>query len=221
MRPKDLAPPFAAPLFKLAGASVVCEDGTIESGELWVGGEQVVKITSTTSSSSDLVPTIDCRGKILVPGLVDIHQHVTGGGGEKGWGSRCPEASVFELAEAGITTFCGVLGTDSVSRTLENLLAKVRGLAESGLTGFMYTGAYRLPPPTLCGSTLRDVMLIPEVIGIGEVAIADHRGSQPTVLELARYASEARVGGMLSDKAGVTYCHMGPQRGNQAFERPR
>ena len=52
-------------------------------------------------------------------------------------------------------------------------------------------------------------MLIPECIGIGEVAISDHRGTQPSVSDLARYASEARVGGMLSDKAGVTYCHLG------------
>ena len=35
------------------------------------------------------------------------------------------------------------------------------------------------------------------------LAISDHRSSQPTFDELARLASEAHVGGMLSGKAGV------------------
>jgi len=59
---------------------------------------------------------VDARGGVVVPGLIDMHVHVTGGGGEMGPGSRTPEATVGELVDAGITTVVGVLGTDCVSR---------------------------------------------------------------------------------------------------------
>ena len=52
-------------------------------------------------------------------------------------------------------------------------------------------------------------MLIDECIGIGEIAIADHRGSQLSWQELARVASEARVGGMCAAKAGIVMVHVG------------
>ncbi len=53
------------------------------------------------------------------------------------------------------------------------------------------------------------MILIDRVIGSGEIAISDHRSSQPTVQELARIASEARIGGMLSGKAGIVNIHVG------------
>jgi hypothetical protein len=43
--------------------------------------------------------------------------HVTGGGGEAGPASRCPESQLSAFLNAGITTVVGVCGTDSVSRS--------------------------------------------------------------------------------------------------------
>ena len=40
-----------------------------------------------------------------------------GGGGEAGPASRCPEAQLSQLIDAGITTAVGVLGTDGISRS--------------------------------------------------------------------------------------------------------
>ncbi len=56
-------------------------------------------------------------------------------------------------------------------------------------------------------------MLIDQIIGVGEIAIADHRGSQLSVHELARVAAECRVGGMLSGKAGIVFVHVGDGKG--------
>ncbi|KAK9834177.1 hypothetical protein WJX81_005973 [Elliptochloris bilobata] len=138
-----------------------------------------------------------------------MHIHVCGGGGEAGPASRCPEAPISALVDAGITTLVGVLGTDTVSRSQENLVAKCRALAAEGLTARHWAGGYAYPPPTVTGSAQRDVALLESCVGVGEVAVSDHRGSAPTAVELARLASEVRVGGMLSSKAGLTYCHMG------------
>jgi len=55
----------------------------------------------------------------------------------------------------------------------------------------------------------RDIALIDEVIGVGEVAISDHRSSFPTTEELIRITEHARVGGMLGGKAGIINIHMG------------
>ncbi|KAL3701721.1 hypothetical protein R1sor_019743 [Riccia sorocarpa] len=152
---------------------------------------------------------LDVNGSVIVPGFIDVHVHVTGGGGEAGPASRTPEAGLSQLIDGGLTTVVGILGTDCVSRSLENLRVKVAGLKDEGLTAYMWSGCYHVPPPTLTGSLMRDMMLIEEVVGAGEIAISDHRGSWPRASELLNIISEARVGGMLSGKAGLMHAHMG------------
>jgi beta-aspartyl-dipeptidase (metallo-type) len=61
----------------------------------------------------------------------------------------------------------------------------------------------------MTGSVRSDLVLIDKVIGAGEIAVSDHRSSQPTFEEIARLAAECRVGGMLGGKAGVLHIHMG------------
>ncbi len=92
----------------------------------------------------------------------------------------------------------------------ENLVAKVRGLAADGITAFHWCGAYRLPPATATGSVQHDLCLLESCVGVGEVAVSDHRGSAPSPQELLRLVLDARVGGMLAGKAGLVHCHMGP-----------
>lgn len=144
-----------------------------------------------------------------VPAFIDQHVHVTGGGGEGGCGSRCPEIAAADIASMGIGTVVGVLGTDSISRSPADVLAKVRSLRAEGIAAYMYTGAYRVPPPTLTGDLQRDLAWIPEVIGLGEIAISDHRSSQPQPQEIARLVSEVRVGAMLAGKRGICHFHLG------------
>lgn len=151
---------------------------------------------------------VDAAGKLLVPGLIDLHLHLIGGGGEMGPRSRTPEATLSGLSTAGITTAVGVLGTDGLTRSPAALLAKVRGLEQEGLSAYMYTGAYHLPSPTVTGSVRDDLILIDKVVGV-KVAVSDHRGAQPTRVELAKLAGEARVGGMLGGKPGLVHAHVG------------
>lgn len=156
---------------------------------------------------------VDGRGRYLVPGLVDPLAHITGGGGEGGFGFRTPELAASEALAAGVTTLVAALGTDSLTRTPAQVLGKVREFRAAGVSAYMYTGSYHLPVKTLTGSVESDIMLIPEVLGVGEVAISDHRSSAPTHDELARLASEARVAGLLSGKSGVSFFHLGDGRG--------
>ena len=152
---------------------------------------------------------IDGSGKVLVPGFIDSHVHILGGGGEGGFSTRTPEATLSSLTSAGVTTVVGTLGTDGISRDMNSLLAKARGLEEEGISTFIYTGSYRLPVKTITGDIMKDIMAIDKIIGIGEIAISDHRSSQPTFDEFAKAVAESRVAGMLSGKAGIINTHLG------------
>ncbi|MGB9907102.1 MAG: beta-aspartyl-peptidase [Candidatus Saccharicenans sp.] len=166
------------------------------------------------------VKTIEGSQLTAVPGLIDPHVHILGGGGEGGPATRAPELRLEDSLSCGVTTVIGCLGTDSVTRHPSSLLAKARALEIEGLSTWIYTGAYNLPTPTLTGSVRSDIALIDKVIGAGEIAISDHRSSQPTFEEFLRLVAECRVGGMLGGKAGVAHFHLGDgRRGLEYFFR--
>lgn len=178
--------------------------------QILISGGKIVAMAADIRLETNLpITTTDCRGAIVCPGFVDTLTHVTGGGGEGGFATRTPEMQVSDAIKGGVTTVTGALGTDAVCRTHHELVAKVKALRDEGLSAYFYTGNYHYPVRTLTGSVQQDIMLIEECIGIGEIAIADHRGSQMSWRELARVASEARVGGLCAGKAGIVSVHVG------------
>ncbi len=154
-------------------------------------------------------PVVDISDKIVTPGFIDTHVHILGGGGEGGPATRAPEIALEDIISSGVTTVIGCLGTDGTTRHMESLLAKARGLEAEGITTYIFSGSYQIPVVTITGSVRTDIALIDKVVGSGEIAISDHRSSQPTFEEFARLAAECRIGGMLGQKAGVLHCHLG------------
>lgn len=177
--------------------------------DVLVAGHKIAAVEPSIQLEGPHVQVVDAEGRYLLPGLVDALTHPCGGGGEGGFGNRTPELSAADFARAGITTPVGALGTDSVTRSLDVLFGHVMGLRAQGVDAYMYTGAYRVPPATLTGEVMRDLVMIDPVIGVGEVAISDHRSSAPTVEELRRIAADARVGGIVAGKAGTILIHVG------------
>lgn len=155
------------------------------------------------------VTVFDGKDKILVPGFIDSHVHILGGGGEGGYRTRTPEITLTDIIKGGVTTVVGCLGTDGISRNMISLLAKARGLEEEGLTTFIYAGSYRMPVTTITGEVMKDLITIDKIIGVGEIAISDHRSSQPTLDEIKKLAADTRVGAMLAGKAGILNIHLG------------
>lgn len=156
------------------------------------------------------IQEIDAKEKIATPGFIDGHFHLLGGGGENGFHNRTPEVQLTDLTLAGVTTACGLLGTDGVGRDDAALLSKAHALETEGITTYMYVGNYRLPVETITDSIIKDIMIIDKCIGVGEIAIADHRNGAPTFEEFAHACADARVGGLLAGKAGVVNIHVGP-----------
>ncbi|MCQ2969829.1 MAG: beta-aspartyl-peptidase [Clostridium sp.] len=176
-----------------------------------LAGEKIEGIYDKVNVPKDFISIeiIDGRGKSCLPGFIDSHVHIIGGGGEGGFRTRIPEINIKTLIESGITSVVGCLGTDSVCRNMETLLAKVNSLDEEGITAYCYTGSYDIPVKTLTDSIKKDVMLIEKIIGVGEIALSDHRSTQPTYDEFVRAISETRVGGLLSGKSGIVNIHLG------------
>ena len=169
---------------------------------LWIG-ESEPDLSLTGVSRDNL------RGRRVVPGFIDGHAHVTGGGGESGFASRVPPVPLSRFTRAGVTSVVGVLGTDDTTRDTRALLAQTRALREEGMSAWCHTGGYHLPPVTLIGSVRDDIVHLDPVIGVGEVAISDHRSSQPTLDEILRVASDVHVAGLITGKAGILHLHLG------------
>lgn len=178
--------------------------------DVLIAGGKICKIGENLEISPCLdVEVIDGTGKILLPGFIDCHVHVLGGGGEGGFANRTPEATLSGLTRYGITTVVGCLGTDGIGRHVEGLVAKVKGLNAQGITAYAYTGSYEIPVHTVTDSIVKDIMMIEEVLGVGEIAISDHRSSQPSFEAFAKVCADSRLGGILSGKAGIINIHLG------------
>ncbi|MCX8058921.1 MAG: beta-aspartyl-peptidase [Spirochaetes bacterium] len=177
--------------------------------DVLIVGNKIGKIDKDINISGIEYELIDGRDKMVFPGFIDSHVHITGGGGEGGFATRTPEIILSDIIKGGITTIIGTLGTDGVTRSLENLYAKSKALEIEGITTYIYTGSYRVPISTFTGSIMKDIILIDKVIGVGEIALSDHRSSQPTIEEVKRLTADARVAGLISGKAGIVNIHMG------------
>ncbi len=192
-----LTPPCAAPV----------------AADLLVGGGRVLALTSPGELDAFIgapqVEDVDAAGLTVLPGLVDAHVHLSGGGGEAGFRTRVPRRMLTDLVTAGVTTAIGVLGTDGVTRTMRDLVATTLGLREEGLSAWCFTGNYAVPVVTLTGAVRDDIVFCDAILGVGELAVSDHRSSQPTLDELLRVASDAYVAGLTAGKAGLLHLHLG------------
>jgi beta-aspartyl-dipeptidase (metallo-type) len=152
---------------------------------------------------------IDANDCLLCPGLIDPHQHLVGGSGERGFSTMTPEIFLEELVGGGTTTVVGCLGVDVTMRNMTALAGKAKALVEDGVDALLWTGGYRIPPATLTATARTDILFVQEIIGVGEVAISDERSSDPDARELAAVVHEAHVAGMLARKCGLTHFHVG------------
>lgn len=183
---------------------LICNDRIIQIAD---------QIDFTWDSSEFKV--LDGHGKILVPGFIDQHVHIIGGGGEDGFASLIREVQMTDCVKYGVTSVVGLLGTDANAKSVAALVAKAKALREQGMSAWCLTGSYAYPSVNLTGSVAHDVAFIDEVIGV-KIAISDHRSSNVSKEELARLATQVRTAGLLAKKAGIVHMHTG--RGKKGYK---
>lgn len=183
----------------------------------YIGKKDILIIYDKIHKVEDDIPqdmlfeaeVVDCSGKLVLPGFIDQHVHITGGGGEEGPGSRIPEIMLGDIVSAGVTTAVGLLGLDAITRSVGSVLAKARALEEEGLTAYIYTGSYGMPTSTLTGKPLTDIAFVDKILGAGEIAISDYRSAHPSLQQLKELAWEVRTGALIGKKPGVVHIHVG------------
>ena len=176
----------------------------IAAGKIITVSKDSIELDANLLSSD-----VDFKDKRVIPGIIDAHAHITGGGGEAGFKTKVPALHLSQYTKAGVTTVIGLLGTDDTTRNTSSVIAQVYALREEGLSAWCYTGGYHLPLSTLTDSVRKDMVHIEPIIGVGELAISDHRSSQPTFNEIARIAGDVHVAGIMTGKAGIVHFHLG------------
>ena len=177
-------------------------------------GEKICRIDDKITGYDELpdAEVFDFSGKKLLPGYIDMHVHICGGGGEAGVASRVPQSQLSVFFKSGITSCVGLLGTDGITRSVEDLVAKARALTEEGMTVYTLTSCYQYPPKTMTGSIEKDIVMLTPMIGV-KIAVSDHRSSNPSGDDLIAVGVQARRAGLISNTAGLVTMHMGSGKG--------
>ncbi len=176
--------------------------------DILVGGGKILSIGKNLECNAAELTEWDAKGKIVLPGFIDQHVHITGAGGKHGFSSMTPELKMTELLIHGTTTVVGLLGTDGSTRSVKSLYAKAKALDTEGMSAYMFTGYYGLEPTHILESIQDEMIFIDKVLGC-KIAISDIRSSYPTDLELLRIVRQVRVGGMVGEKKGIMHIHLG------------
>ncbi len=79
------------------------------SHQILMAGERVIWMGDDLPPlPADLgVEVVELGGRRVIPGLVDSHVHVTGGGGKGGFANRMPALAAAELLSAGTSAVVG------------------------------------------------------------------------------------------------------------------
>lgn len=197
-------------MFILIQNARVFSPGDLGRRDVLICNDRIIRIAEHIDFAwqGDDLQVIDGTGKYLVPGFIDQHVHMIGGGGEDGFASLIREIQMTDCIRAGVTTAVGLLGTDHHAKSVAALVARTKGLKEQGMSAYCLTGSYAYPTHTLTGSVDGDIAFVDEIIGV-KVAISDQRSSNISAEELARLATQARTAGLLAGKPGYVHMHTG------------
>lgn len=197
-------------MFKLLKGATVYAPEKLGATDILIWNDRIIKIAPDQKIPEGFEGKVfDLSDKIIIPGIVDTHVHITGGGGEGGFTTRTSEITFEEIAESGVTTLVGVLGTDGYARRVEDVLVKTMALREEGFDCYFLTGSYTFPITTMRGSVAEDIIFNELCLGTGEVAHCDHRSSGMTYEEFRRLAADTRNGARLAGIKGVLNIHLG------------
>lgn len=207
-------------MFKLIKGGELYAPEYLGVQDILLAGQKVIRIGDELEAPSDFeCEIIDASGKIVYPGFVDNHIHLTGADDGQGPMGRTSDITWSNLVESGTTTAVGCLGSSRFVRSLQTLYIKTLELEMMGLSTYMYTGSFVIPPPTLTGEVRKDVYLIPKVIGL-KTAISDTTTNHHTWRDLSYINAELQYGASIANKTAVLHIHVGRQktRMNRIFE---
>jgi len=126
--------------YALTNGVIVLPERMVTRQAVIVEDQQILAITNTDELPTDL-PRIDVEGRLICPGLIDIHIH-----GAKGYAFNEPTADAFgtitaTTAQNGITSLLATTATDDIEN-LVNCLAFTERWMASDAPGSQVLGAH-------------------------------------------------------------------------------
>src|SRR5699024_2884499 len=105
-------------------ATIIEENNQLATYDVLIEGNKIKKIGSDLNEKAD--KTIDCNGKLLTPGFIDVHIHLREPGGEH---KETIRSGTMAAARGGYTTVCSMPNTNPVPDDVdevEELLNKIQ-----------------------------------------------------------------------------------------------
>lgn len=100
----------------LQNGRLLNHNGTFEKKDILIEGERIANVATDIAATGHEV--IDCGGKLLVPGLVDVHVHLREPGGEH---KETIETGTQAAAHGGFTTIAAMPNTSPVPDSPEEM----------------------------------------------------------------------------------------------------
>ena len=138
-------------MFKLLKNIKVYRSGAWRDTNLLIAGPSIALLDDALTLSIPGLEVIDGQGMYALPGYVDRHVHITGGGGEGGFSNAVAPLRVEALVRAGVTTVGGLLGTDGTVRSvvvgsMDGATVSITDLVK-GAVQSMFKSVYGTLPP--------------------------------------------------------------------------
>jgi len=83
------------------------QNGTWKEGEILIAGDKIEAMARKIDCTFPGMQVIDAEGMRCIPGYLDQHVHITGGGGEGGFANQVPPLPLSAPVRAGVTTLVG------------------------------------------------------------------------------------------------------------------
>ena len=202
-------------MFTLLQNGNILSPNDIGRHDLLLCDDKIVKIGKNLSGLANILQAniLDVEGKTVIPGFIDQHVHYLGGGDAFGPAGATTDLIFTDLTTAGITTAVGCLGIEDKAKNLRDLVRRAQDFERLGITTYVYTGSFNVPPPTLTGDVQSDFILVDKVIGV-KMAISEPFATLSSAAQRGEVAKSAILGAMIAGKKGVVHLHVGrkPER---------
>jgi N-acetylglucosamine-6-phosphate deacetylase len=153
----------------LTGARLVSADHDLDGAWVEVRGDRISRVGDRRSGPPDGLPRVDVSGLVLVPGLVDVHQH-GGGGGSYGSGpGPAARAVAFHRAQGTTTSVASLVSAPLPD--LHRQLADLAPLVEDGLLAGVHLEGPWLNPARR-GAHAASALLAPRPEDVGALLAA-------------------------------------------------
>ena len=175
----------------LRNAKRLLKNDELTECEVLIENKHIKKIAPKITEQAD--KEIDCKGKLLLPGLIDVHIHLREPGGEH---KETIETGTKAAARGGFTTICAMPNTNPVPGTVERLKDVWDRIEENGLIRVLPYGSIT---EDLEGEVLTDITALSEA---GAFAFTD----DGVGIQTADYMWKAMKEASKNNKAIVAHC---------------